>query len=1152
VPDVAARRLEILFLGHESQHHNSGLYAPMLQAALAKDGINFSYTTDPADLNPRNLAQFDGLIVYANHNAIAPEQEKALLDFVASGKGFLPIHSASYMFRNSDAYIELVGALFKEHGTGDFTADILDPDHPVLDGIEPFETWDETYIHERHNEDRTVLMERVEGDHREPWTWVRTHGKGRVFYTAYGHDQRTWGHPSFQRLIRNAIFWAVGEEAAAKVERLAIDELGFVTPEVPVPNYERRDPAPLFQLPLSAEASMKHMQVPPGFELQLFASEPDIVNPIAMAWDERGRLWVVESMDYPNNKQPDGEGSDVIKILEDTDGDGRADKFTIFADKLSIPTGLAFANGGVIVAQAPDFLFLKDTDGDDRADVREVLHTGWRIYDTHAGPSNLKYGLDNMIWGAVGYAGFTGTIGEEERAFRMGVYRMPADGQDIEIISNFTNNTWGLGFDETFDIFGSTANNEHSVFVAIPNRYYEGVEGLPGNGRKKLDGHYAIRPNSPNVRQVDSQGGFTAVAGHNLYTARSYPQEYWNRVALVNEPTAFLLHRAILEPRGSGYAEVDGWNLVASSDEWVSPIHAEVGPDGAVWFVDWYNFIIQHNPTPAGFETGKGAAYETPLREQRYGRIYRLVWKGAKPYKPISLSIDRPKELVQTLRHDNMFWRTHAQRLLVERGQTDVLKDLYKIVADRKVDQVGLNSPAVHALWTIHGLGALDGANPEAVAVAQRALNHPAAGVRKTALRVLLKTSESLAAILSAGSLTDENLNTRLAAFLALSELPPSEEAGRALYEVSKRADVVEDEWLPEALYIAAVRHAAGFFDAHAADVGAAEFASLATRAARGDLGEFPDWSVPTLSEDDWGTAQVPAVRGRGAPQMGPFTGIAWYRREINLPANAAGKVAKLHLARPGNADITYINGTRVGATDNMQTVRQYDIPAGLLKAGSNVIAIRAESRGRGGVFGQPDSVFIAGSGFKVPLAGEWKHKVEETWEANQRRTFSGAIPLAQQLLKHYNPMEMVLAKGSDNDGAAIADDDANVVALTLGVIPGVNRFDKTTLTIKAGQRVRLTFKNTDDMQHNVVITERDSYETVEKQLNEMLSDPNAMSRGFIPESNLILHATPLVDAHQTATLTFTAPTTPGDYPFVCTFPGHWVTMRGILRVEAN
>jgi type 1 glutamine amidotransferase len=210
------RQVEVLFLGHNSQHHDSGRYAPMLRAALAPEGINITYTADVTDLNPETLAKYDALVIYANHKSITPEQEAALLEYVAGGRGFLPIHAASFCFQNSPAYIALVGAQFQRHGTGEFTAEIVKPDHPVLAGIAPFQVWDETYVHIKHNPDRTILMERVDASGREPWTWVRTHGKGRVFYTAYGHDERVWGHPGFQRLMRNAIMWAAGTPAATR------------------------------------------------------------------------------------------------------------------------------------------------------------------------------------------------------------------------------------------------------------------------------------------------------------------------------------------------------------------------------------------------------------------------------------------------------------------------------------------------------------------------------------------------------------------------------------------------------------------------------------------------------------------------------------------------------------------------------------------------------------------------------------------------------------------------------------------------------------------------------------------------------------------------------------------------------------------------
>src|SRR5690606_22064115 len=502
---------------------------------------------------------------------------------------------------------------------------------------------------------------------------------------------------------------------------------------------------PKMQDPLSPEESQKLMQIPIGFELQLFAAEPDIVNPMAMSWDEKGRLWIIEAMDYPNNfVELKGEANDRIKICEDTDGDGVADKFTVFADGLNIATSLTFANDGVIVAMAPHFVFLKDTDGDDVANVRDTLMTGWNKNDTHAGPSNLQYGFDNKIWGVTGYAGFNGYINGKRLAFGQGVYHFKPDGTDFEFLATTSNNTWGLGMTEDNNIFISTANNTHSAYYSMPEqlvqrRLREDDRRPPVNAVQKVDGHYEVHAMTPNLRQVDVVGGFTAAAGHHFYTARDFPQSYWNRVAFVTEPTVRLVHNAVIEPDGAGFKEHDGWNLVASSDEWFGPIHSEVGPDGAVWIVDWYNFIIQHNvfvPAQAPSDKvlpfieqphGPGNAFESDLRDKKYGRVYRLVYKDAKHNTGSKLSKDDPDGLLKALMSDNKSGRSHAQRVLVERGQADVAEVLIRSSCDRKADKIGLNAPASDALWLLQGLNLIGERDDVADAVIA-ALTHPSAG----------------------------------------------------------------------------------------------------------------------------------------------------------------------------------------------------------------------------------------------------------------------------------------------------------------------------------------------------------------------------------------------------------------------------------------
>src|SRR5881394_2919592 len=266
--------------------------------------------------------------------------------------------------------------------------------------------------------------------------------------------------------------------------RSGLKPFEYVESPAPLPNYTpnaqwgtQSEPIRTMQKPLEPAESMKHLVTFPEFEVSLFASEPEITKPIALNWDERGRLWIAETVDYPNELQPPGEGRDRLKICEDTNGDGRADKFTIFADRLSIPTGFVFANGGVIVIHSGKTEFLKDTNGDDKADERRELFSGWGMGDTHATASNLRYGFDNWIWGTVGYSGFRGTVGGKEIRFGQGIFRFKPDGSELEFVRSSNNNTWGLGLSEDAIILGSTANGNASMYMPIPNRYYEAVNG---------------------------------------------------------------------------------------------------------------------------------------------------------------------------------------------------------------------------------------------------------------------------------------------------------------------------------------------------------------------------------------------------------------------------------------------------------------------------------------------------------------------------------------------------------------------------------------------------------------------------------------------------------------------------------------------------
>tara|TARA_R110000751_G_scaffold8828_15_gene34295 strand:+ start:8704 stop:12210 length:3507 start_codon:yes stop_codon:yes gene_type:complete len=1135
--DDQPRRIEMLFLGHAQEHHNSRLYMPMLASALTQSGINITYTEEVKDLNPENLELYDGVIIYANHESRFPEQEKALLDYVAEGHAFIPIHCASFCFNESEDYVDLVGGQFKTHGTDTFTATIIDKSHPIMQNLEEFSTWDETYVHDKLASDITVLMERVEGEHHEPWTWVKQFGKGKVFYTAYGHDERTWTKPGFQNLIKEGILWAVADQVKKNWEAFSKDIPTLQYKEMAnIPNYEKRDPAPKYQLPLSPEESAKLIQVPAGFKLELFASEPNIINPIAMNWDEKGRLWVIETVDYPNTVRDDkGLGDDRIKICEDTDGDGKADKFTLFAENLNIPTSFTFVNGGILVSQAPYFLFLKDTDGDDKADVKEIVIDGWGVFDTHAGPSNLQRGIDNNIYGVVGYSGFKGSIAGENFEFGQGIYRFNSEIGDFEFLTNTSNNTWGLGITEDNSIFASTANNTHSVFMGIPNKNLKDVKGVSLKGSSKIDGHYAMLPITQNIRQVDVFGGFTAAAGHHFYTARTFPKEYWNKYAFVCEPTGGVVHIAKIEKDGAGYLEKDGGNLMASSDEWVSPVEAKVGPDGAVWVLDWYNFIIQHNPTPrverGGYDAvnGLGNAYENPLRDKSKGRIWRIVPQDMEDKASMTLDKEDSKGLVKALSNDNMFWRMTAQRLLVENGDADVVPELIALVKNTEVDILGLNPGALHALWVLDGLGAVS-SNTEALEVVKGALKHPSGTVRKAAIQILPKNNSVDALLLESNILQDKDPEVQLAALIYFSEREPNIGIGRKLSELSSNEQVLADNWLAMALYAAGSKHHQGFITAFLAANPNFEMAQFSERQRE----------AANLDDSNWKTMRLPQFIEDAGLQM---DGIIWFRKNVEVPSSAAAKSGTISLGPVDDSDKVYVNGIFVGGIEkDYQAERGYKIPSGVLKAGGNSIAVRVEDTGGGGgIWGKKEQMFLKVGTFSVSLAGDWKYEVESDYSKSTKSVFADKS-LAQLLVETYiNEVEL----GADST----LETGSSAVIINIKTIKNEMKYDITEFVVEAGKAVELVFENTDFMQHNLVITKIGEKEKVGMAADKLAMDPDGAEKNYVPNMPEVLYATTIINPEEKVVLKFTAPEEPGDYPFICTFPGHWRIMQGVMKV---
>jgi hypothetical protein len=418
----------------------------------------------------------------------------------------------------------------------------------------------------------------------------------------------------------------------------------------------------------------------------------------------------------------------------------------------------------------------------------------------------------------------------ERGRFGSGYFRFPGDGSALEYVARTSNNTWGVGFTEDGYVFGSTANSRPSNFVHIPLRYYRGM-GARDTVLPDIADRLDVFPVTE-ILQVDQFGRYTAGAAHEIYTARAFPREYWNRMAFVAEPTAHLIGMFELSGNGTSFSAKNRWSLLASRDAWVAPVQVKVGPDGAVWVSDFYTLVAQHNPTPQNLQgccqNGPGNAYETPNRDRLHGRIYRIAYDSAPAPPPLRLDRASPAQLVAALRNDNMFWRMTAQRLLVERRALGAVPALLRLAADHTVDREGLNPGALHALWTLHGLGAIPG-NPDALAAARAALHHPAGSIRRAALMMLPRTPQLLDDILAAGILPDRTSpwpvdytvptailqdadpHVRLEALLVVSELPASPRAAAAVADLIAFPANARDPWTPDAVSMAGARQGPEF-----------------------------------------------------------------------------------------------------------------------------------------------------------------------------------------------------------------------------------------------------------------------------------------------------------------------------------------------------
>jgi azurin len=274
--------------------------------------------------------------------------------------------------------------------------------------------------------------------------------------------------------------------------------------------------------------------------------------------------------------------------------------------------------------------------------------------------------------------------------------------------------------------------------------------------------------------------------------------------------------------------------------------------------------------------------------------------------------------------------------------------------------------------------------------------------------------------------------------------------------------------------------------------------------------------------------------------------GIIWFRKTIDIPKSAAGKKATISLGPIDDSDETWVNSLRVGGTEKKYSDKRiYTIPAGTLKAGENSIAVKVvDTGGGGGIYGKPDEMFIEIGNQKIPIAGSWKYEVEKEYNLKNQNLFTDTS-IGEVFMRTY------LNESSQGDPVTVSSDGSTTV-VRIKVIKNEMKYDRKTFEVEAGKPVEIVFENPDFMQHNLVITQPGTLENVGKAADKLASDPKGAEKQYVPDTPDVLFATKLVNPQQTVKLNFVAPQKTGDYPFVCTFPGHWSIMNGTMKVVKN
>jgi len=626
----------------------------------------------------------------------------------------------------------------------------------------------------------------------------------------------------------------------------------------------------------SAVNALSSMEIALPFQIELLASEPLISDPVDMMIDENGEIYVVEMHGYPLDES----GTGKIKLLRDSNGDGQIDSSIVFADGLTLPTGIMRWKKGVIVTDAPNVLYLEDTNNDGKADVRETILTGFALSNPQHNLNNPLYGLDNWIYlaheSSVATQAYKKEFGDEGEAI---LYPSEPEGPRLPKNANGRNVRFrpdshelemtaaASQFGQTFDSWGNhflLNNSNHIYQELIAERYLQrNPDLLVTRVTRTLSDHgqpadvFPITKN-PQHQLLTTVGVFTSAAGLEMYQGGAFSEDF-DKVSFVAEPVNNLVHADYIKDDGVSFKASRVYNqkeFLASTDSWFRPVNIYTGPDGALYVIDYYRKFIEHPEWMAKEVVESGELYEGTDK----GRIYRITLiesESAYLSKRLNLRDASIKQLVAALANTNIWWRRNAQRILLDRNEKEAIPLLTEMAKN-------IDSPLgrLHALWTLEGLGQLA---PEMI---KQAFKDPIAGIRENAIRLaelhLSETSDLSDALLSLKEDEDPKVRYQLLLTLGFVDTPAVSQARQDLLFKD-----IEDEWFQIAalsatsvqhstLLDAVIAHAKGNVSVYtslihklSAMIGRSgklkEIQDLVQRATKKDSEEVSEWQASVL-----------------------------------------------------------------------------------------------------------------------------------------------------------------------------------------------------------------------------------------------------------------------------------------------------------------